>query len=108
MPSHRFDILVIGVGFTGVLVAKVLAAHRDRDKFSFALGGRSQAKLDHVLSAEESLKDIPRILLNLENFQSLEYVIGQSRAVINCTSHYWKTGESIVRCYPFFIFIPSS
>lgn len=70
-PSRAFDIIVWGVGFTGVLVAKYLARHYKPDTLRFALAGRSRVKLE---AARAELVAIdPR-------FATLELLIGDATA----------------------------
>ncbi|KAJ7906799.1 hypothetical protein B0H13DRAFT_1880296 [Mycena leptocephala] len=58
------DILVLNVGFTGVLVAEALAHHRDRSKFTFAIAGRSQQKLE-ALASSPSLNGVKTFCVDI-------------------------------------------
>ncbi|KAJ7589715.1 hypothetical protein C8J56DRAFT_1049364 [Mycena floridula] len=96
-PRTTADILVLSVGFTGLLVAKALAIHRDRSKFTFALAGRgSKKKLDDIVS-REPLIEIKTFEIDIADQKSLAQLVSRFRVVISCTSQYWKHGEKVVR-----------
>ncbi|KAJ6460130.1 Saccharopine dehydrogenase-domain-containing protein [Mycena vitilis] len=90
------DILVLSVGFTGILVAEALARHRDRSKFSFAVAGRSQQKLDAVV-ARPLLQGIETYRVDISNEDELNHLVSGFKVVINCTSRYWDLGIPVVR-----------
>ncbi|KAJ7500102.1 Saccharopine dehydrogenase-domain-containing protein [Mycena latifolia] len=90
------DILVLGVGFTGLLVAKTLARHRERSAFTFAIAGRSQDKLDAIVS-RPPLEEIKALRVDVSNSIELDLLVRQFRVVINCTSKYWKLGIPVVK-----------
>ncbi|KAJ7190221.1 Saccharopine dehydrogenase-domain-containing protein [Mycena pura] len=89
------DILVLGVGFTGLLVAEALAKHRERSKFTFAIAGRSQRKLDQTV-ARPLLKGINAHCVDVAKSDELRRLVVGFRVVINCTSQYWKLGIPVV------------
>ncbi|KAJ7180921.1 hypothetical protein C8R46DRAFT_595372 [Mycena filopes] len=93
MPT---DILVLSVGFTGLLVAEALAKHRDRSKFTFAIAGRSQEKLEEVVS-RPIFHGIKTYRVDLTNSNDLDDLVAQFKVVINCTSRYWELGIPVVR-----------
>ncbi|KAJ6478537.1 NAD(P)-binding protein [Mycena vitilis] len=90
------DILVLGVGFTGLLVAETLAKHRERSEFTFAIGGRSQKRLDDIAS-RPLLNGIRTHRVDVTNPAELEPLVAQFRVVINCVGQYWQLGIPIVR-----------
>ncbi|KAJ6567340.1 Saccharopine dehydrogenase-domain-containing protein [Mycena vulgaris] len=90
------DILVLGVGFTGLLVAETLARHRERSAFTFAIAGRSQDKLDAIVS-RPPLEEIKALRVDVSNSVELDLLVRQFRVVINCTSKYWKLGIPVVK-----------
>ncbi|KAJ7163972.1 Saccharopine dehydrogenase-domain-containing protein [Mycena crocata] len=90
------DILVLGVGFTGLLVAETLATHRERSAFTFAIAGRSQNKLDTIVS-RSPLHGIDAFCVDISNPSELDHLVRRFRVVINCTSKYWKLGIPVVR-----------
>ncbi|KAJ7581945.1 hypothetical protein C8J56DRAFT_895494 [Mycena floridula] len=92
------DILVLSVGFTGLLVVKTLATHRDRSKFTFALAGRSKSKLNDVVS-RAPLIGIKTFQINIADQKNLAQLVSGFRVVINCTSQYWKHGEKVMRSF---------
>jgi glutamyl-tRNA reductase len=91
------DILVLNVGFTGVLVAEALAHHRDRSKFTFAIAGRSQQKLE-ALASSPSLNGVKTFCVDISNSNELQALVSKFKVVINCTSQYWELGIPVVRC----------
>jgi len=91
-----FDILVLSVGYTGLLVSKALASHRNRSKFTFALAGRSISKLQRITS-DPGLIDIPTFQVDIGDEVALRSLISQFKVVINCTSRYYQLSLPVVR-----------
>ncbi|KXN85276.1 hypothetical protein AN958_11535 [Leucoagaricus sp. SymC.cos] len=91
-----FDILVLSIGYTGLLVSKTLSRHRNRSKFTFALAGRSIRKLQRITS-DPSLIDIPTFQVDLSDEIALRSLVSQFRVVINCTSRYYQLSLPVVR-----------
>ncbi|KAF8185581.1 Saccharopine dehydrogenase-domain-containing protein, partial [Mycena galopus ATCC 62051] len=90
------DVLVLSVGFTGVLVAEALAKHRERSKFTFAIAGRSQQKLD-VVASRPLLSGIKTHCVDITNSDQLNNLVARFKVVINCTSRYWELGIPVVQ-----------
>ncbi|KAF7340782.1 Saccharopine dehydrogenase [Mycena sanguinolenta] len=93
--SPKTDILVLGVGFTGLLVTEALAKHRDRSKFTFAIAGRSQRKLDGIVG-RPLLRGIKAYCVDVAKSDELRRLVTGFRVVINCTSQYWKLAIPVV------------
>ncbi|KAJ7682023.1 hypothetical protein DFH06DRAFT_1388185 [Mycena polygramma] len=93
------DILVLSVGFTGVLVAEALAKHRDRGKFTFAIAGRSQLSQQklNTVAARPLLQGINTHRVDISNAAELNQLVAGFKVVINCTSRYWELGIPVVR-----------
>ncbi|KAJ6465551.1 hypothetical protein C8R47DRAFT_48650 [Mycena vitilis] len=89
MPA---GIHVLSVCFTGILVAEALAGHRDRSKFTFAIAGRSQEKIDAVV-VRPLLSGINTHRDDISNVDELNKLVAGFKVVINCTlSRYWDLG----------------
>mmetsp|Transcript_16515 Transcript_16515/g.20782 ORF Transcript_16515/g.20782 Transcript_16515/m.20782 type:complete len:452 (-) Transcript_16515:186-1541(-) len=100
----KFDLIVFGAtGFTGKFVAAEVAKVSREKKLSWAIGGRSQQKLEGVNSwllstgAVGSEKDLPPILLaDCKDSPSLETLCAKGKVLINCTGPFRFYGESVV------------
>ncbi|KAH7917738.1 NAD(P)-binding protein [Leucogyrophana mollusca] len=90
------DILVIdATGITGRLIAQYLSTHSQRSSFTFGLAGRSQSKLNRLVS-ELSLDAVPLFTVDVTNASDVDSVVQHSRVVINTVGPYWRWGTSVV------------
>lgn len=101
MTDRRFDVVVFGAtGFTGKLVAAYLTRKRAKEPFTFALAGRSRAKLLEVRAAlaaiEPSAAELPLLIADAADPASLEAVAAQARVVLTTVGPYAIHGEPLV------------
>jgi short subunit dehydrogenase-like uncharacterized protein len=101
MADRRFDVVVFGAtGFTGKLVAAYLARKRKTERFTFALAGRSRAKLLEVRHGLEAIDprahEIEVIVANVDDPASLEAMAAQARVVLTTVGPYALHGEPLV------------
>eukprot|EP00607_Mallomonas_marina_P007740 CAMPEP_0182416502 /NCGR_PEP_ID=MMETSP1167-20130531/809_1 /TAXON_ID=2988 /ORGANISM="Mallomonas Sp, Strain CCMP3275" /LENGTH=458 /DNA_ID=CAMNT_0024589319 /DNA_START=53 /DNA_END=1426 /DNA_ORIENTATION=- len=95
MSGRLIDIIIYGAsGFTGKRVAKALYANPKGIRW--AIAGRSQAKLDAVLSDLGS-EHLPETLVaDATKLTDLQEIFSKTKLVLNCTGPYRFLGSSIV------------
>ncbi|KIK58568.1 hypothetical protein GYMLUDRAFT_202410 [Collybiopsis luxurians FD-317 M1] len=92
------DILILGAtGITGRQTTRYLATHPQRSQFTFAIAGRSQKKLDDLVSDLSLSKSIPVHVVDVTRFEQVEAIVKQHRIVLNTVGPYVKWGENVVR-----------
>jgi short subunit dehydrogenase-like uncharacterized protein len=98
MSERTYDVVVYGAtGFTGRLVAEhMLAVHGLGKGTSWAIAGRSKAKLD-ALKAELNAPDIPVIIADASNPASIEAMAKAAKVVITTVGPYQLYGEPLVK-----------
>ncbi|KAH8110427.1 Saccharopine dehydrogenase-domain-containing protein [Phellopilus nigrolimitatus] len=92
------DILVLGAtGYTGKLITRYLHVHRERGAFSFAIAGRSEARLAELV-AELSLDGTVQVLrVDVTNNDELQAAVRTARVVINTVGPYYRWGRPVVK-----------
>lgn len=98
--ERDFDIVVFGAtGFTGELTAAYLAEHAPAE-CRWALAGRSQAKLeavrDRLAAGNTALAELPLLLADSGDPESLGHVAARTRVVITTVGPYLLYGEPLV------------
>jgi len=97
--QQEFDLVLLGAtGFTGRLVAEyLLGRHGTAGPLRWALAGRSQNKLEEVrASLGDSAADLPLIVADSHNRQSLDALVARTRAVCSTVGPYALHGSSLV------------
>lgn len=95
--ARAFDLVVYGVtGFTGRLVAEYLLARSESVKgLRWAIAGRSRQKLDQ-LRTELGAEDIPVIVADASEPETLEAMAVATRVVLTTVGPYQLYGEPLV------------
>ncbi|MGN6721299.1 MAG: saccharopine dehydrogenase family protein [Marmoricola sp.] len=98
---REFDIVLFGAtGFTGELTARHLAGRMPADG-RWALAGRNRAKLEAVrsrLAADfPELDELPLLIADSEDADSLREVAGSTKVVITTVGPYLLYGEGLVK-----------
>ncbi len=103
MPSLQkdLDLVVLGAtGFTGRLVAEVLAAPepaaRGLEGLRWGLAGRDAARLAAVAEAVGAPSDTPRIVVDTSDPASLEALVRRTRLVLTTVGPYQQYGSGLV------------
>jgi short subunit dehydrogenase-like uncharacterized protein len=104
MPEHDrpFDLVLWGAtGFTGELVAEYLLRHHGAQAaLRWAIGGRSQAKLEKVrerlAAIDATAAELPIVLGDATDRASLDAVARQARVVCSTTGPFAKVGRELV------------
>jgi short subunit dehydrogenase-like uncharacterized protein len=97
--DREFDIIVWGAtGFVGRLAARQLAARsRNGSDVRWAIGGRTQAKLEHVRSGlGPEAADIPIITGDSHDTASMQALAERASVVCSCVGPYAKYGSELV------------
>ena len=101
MPQPKYDLVVFGAtSFAGQLLAAYLAEHFNGvgEKLSWALAGRSEAKLAEVKrSLGEAGKNLPVIVADAGNAEQLKAMADQARVVVSTVGPYALYGEPLVK-----------
>lgn len=106
MENREFDIVVFGAtGVTGQYVFEELAPVAKKENIKFALAGRSEKKLKSVIeeskkylqSNGETIDDVPIILADVNDENSLLEMCKKTKLVMNCVGPYNLYGEPVVK-----------
>ncbi len=95
--KRKFDVIVWGAtGFTGRLVAEYyLNTYGVDGELKWAMAGRSQNKLETV-RAELGNADIPLIVADSHDLESLNELVAQTKVVCTTVGPYAKYGNELV------------
>ncbi|VDM92368.1 unnamed protein product [Onchocerca ochengi] len=99
----RYDIVLYGAsGFTGAYVLKLLVKEQNQQNVSFAVAGRSEARLKKLLentSKEmgKDLQNIPIIIADSHDESTLAAMAKQAKVIINVVGPYRLYGEAVVK-----------
>ena len=99
-PSRPHDVVLFGAtGFTGGLTAEYLARSAPPE-CRWALAGRNQAKLEalrsRLASVNDACADLPLLLCDVEQPDTLREVAESTRVVITTVGPYINYGEPLV------------
>ncbi|KAK4326995.1 hypothetical protein Pmani_002513 [Petrolisthes manimaculis] len=102
--ERLYDLVVLGAtGYTGQYVAEEVARIADtkRPDLKFALAGRNRDKLTKTLdTARENtglkMADVPLVVADVNDEESLLAMAKQARVVINCVGPYRFYGDRVV------------
>lgn len=94
---YSTSISLWATGFTGRLVARYLNTHHDHgSRFTFAVGARSQSKLDDLV-AELSLDDtVEVILVDVTIPEQVDAAVKRAKVVINTVGPFMRWGTPVV------------
>lgn len=92
------DIILLGAtGFTGRLVARYLAAHPQRGRFTWVVAARSPAKLEALAKELKLSPDVGLVILDVTNEKDVERVVKTARVVINTVGPFHRYGTPVVK-----------
>ena len=81
----RLNIIVFGAtGFTGKIVVKELVELAKHEAFSWGIAGRSQQKMNQVLTASKTENDVQTILADINDPNSIRKMCSRTNILINC------------------------
>lgn len=93
----EFDVVIYGAsGFTGRLVAEYMSQQYDKSQ-SWAMAGRSLAKLAAVRDEIDAPEDIPLIEADVSNLDSLRAMVKRAGCIATTVGPYQLYGSQLVR-----------
>ena len=97
-PNAEFDLIVYGAtGYTGRLVAEYLGQRYGvGGEVTWAMAGRSQAKLAEVRDLLALPPETPLIVADADDAASLDAMVARGKAIITTVGPYQLYGESLV------------
>ena len=97
-PNAEFDIIVYGAtGYTGRLVAEYLAQRYGvGGEVSWAMAGRSAAKLAEVRDQMGAPAETPLIVADADNLGELDAMVRRAKAIITTVGPYQLYGDKLV------------
>ncbi len=94
--AREFDLVLVGAtGFTGRLVAQHLVEAAARDGVRWAVAGRSENKLERVMS-EVGAANVPRVIVDTEDADSVEALARRTRVVCTTVGPYSLYGSALL------------
>ncbi|XP_029169228.1 saccharopine dehydrogenase-like oxidoreductase [Nylanderia fulva] len=99
MANDRLDIIIFGAtGYTGKYVVKDIVKFSKEQKIKFGVAGRRKEVLEAVLKEFASdIEDVPIILADIKDEESLKEMTNQAKVIINCCGPYRFYGEPVVK-----------
>ena len=96
--DSAFDITLFGAtGFTGQLIAEQMAARFGSEAdLTWAVAGRSRAKLEKLSERLQSPRGVPVIVADADDAKSLQLMVDQSSCVISAAGPYTYYGSRLV------------
>lgn len=100
--TRSLDIVLFGAtGFTGELTARYLASCKENGHLSWAIAGRSRAKLEGLkaqLNTTFPGANLPDIIeADISDYASLKAMAAQTRVLITTVGPYLNYGEAVVK-----------
>ena len=97
MTNRDFDLVLFGAtGFTGRLVAEVMAQHGGGEGLRWALAGRNLARLQTLRDELGLAADHPLITADAADAGALQRLVARTRAVITTVGPYQRGGEPLL------------
>ncbi|KAM0735094.1 Saccharopine dehydrogenase-like oxidoreductase [Formica fusca] len=99
MADDRLDIVIFGAtGYTGKYVVKDAVHLCKEHKLRFGVAGRRKEALEAVIKEFASdIDDIPIIVADIKDEESLTKMTKQAKIIINCCGPYRFYGEPIIK-----------
>lgn len=96
--QREFDVIAYGASsFVGQILARYLAAHPAHQTLRWAIAGRSETKLQALRSTlSESARDIPILLADASDADSLRALAARTRVLISTVGPYAIHGEPVL------------
>ncbi|XP_018356001.1 PREDICTED: saccharopine dehydrogenase-like oxidoreductase isoform X2 [Trachymyrmex septentrionalis] len=97
--ADRLDIVIFGAtGYTGKYVVKNASQMCKDRKMKFGIAGRRKEALDAVVKEFASnIEDVPIILADIKDEESLKKMTERAKILINCCGPYRFYGEPVIK-----------
>jgi short subunit dehydrogenase-like uncharacterized protein len=95
-----YDLVIVGAtGFVGQIVCRYLLAHQDVEPdIRWAIAGRSQAKLDHLLnSLGAKATHLTTLVVDVTDEAAVTALCAQTKVIVSTVGPYALYGETLVR-----------
>ncbi|XP_011172090.2 saccharopine dehydrogenase-like oxidoreductase isoform X2 [Solenopsis invicta] len=98
MANDRLDIVIFGAtGYTGKYVVQNATQMCKDQKLKFGIAGRRKEALEAVIKEFASDIDVPIILADIKDEESLKKMTEQAKVLISCCGPYIFYGEPVVK-----------
>ncbi|OAD56155.1 Saccharopine dehydrogenase-like oxidoreductase [Eufriesea mexicana] len=99
MVEQRLDFVIFGAtGFTGKYAVKVAAQLAKEKKMKFGVSGRRKQALEAVVKEFASdIEDVPILIADLKDQESLKNMTAQAKVLVNCSGPYRFYGEPVIK-----------
>jgi len=99
MANDRLDIIIFGAtGYTGKYAVKNMTHICKEQKIKFGIAGRRKEALDAVVKEFASdIEDVPIILADVKDEESLKKMTERARVLITCCGPYRFYGEPVIK-----------
>ena len=96
---NKYDFVIYGAtGFTGKLVVEyAIKQYSNNNEVSWAIAGRNNEKLEHVQEKYNLPSDIGKIVVDSNDQDSIDEMVGQTKCVLTTVGPYQLYGEKIVK-----------
>ena len=95
--QRNFDILIWGAtGFTGKIVTQYMVQNYTGGNLTWALGGRSETKLQDVKTAVNAPSDIDIVVADAHNPDEMDALVQRARVVLTTVGPYARYGSELV------------
>ncbi|KAF5285427.1 hypothetical protein FQA39_LY16681 [Lamprigera yunnana] len=101
--TDRLDIVLFGAtGYTGKYCIEYVHKLLKEKHHTWGLAGRSEQKLkkalsDYQKSTDEDLSNVPILVADVEDYDSLKAMTARAKLIINCCGPYRFYGEQVVK-----------
>ena len=99
MATDRLDFVIFGAtGFTGKYAVKVAAELSKEKQLKFGVSGRRKQALEAVVKEfAPDIENVPIIVADLKDEESLQKMTEQAKVLVNCCGPYRFYGEPVVK-----------
>ena len=96
---NKYDFVIYGAtGFTGKLVVEyAIKQYNNNNEVSWAIAGRNNEKLEHVQEKYNLPSDIGKIVVDSNDQDSIDEMVGQTKCVLTTVGPYQLYGEKIIK-----------
>ncbi|XP_076761102.1 GTP cyclohydrolase punch [Xylocopa sonorina] len=99
MANERLDFVIFGAtGFTGKYAVKVAAQLAKEKELKFGVSGRRKQALEAVVKEyAPDIENVPILIADLKDEESLKQMTAQAKVLVNCCGPYRFYGEPIIK-----------
>lgn len=98
MTNGRLDLIVFGAtGFTGKYTVRQVARLCEERGLKFGISGRRKEALEAVMKEFANSEDLPILIADLKDEESLKDMTRQCKVLINCCGPYRFYGEPVIK-----------